>query len=101
MSTRWGGAERREHQAIREGLQQLRDGWKPEQIVAVLADAHKVIADLRAHEQVCNWCDNPVTEPVRDPVAVSWIGAFATTWCSQECRDAETEHRINAAGGQP
>lgn len=50
---------------------------------------------------ICNWCNTSTTEPVRDPVAVSWIGAFATTWCSQGCMDAEAEHRINAAGNDP
>ena len=52
------------------------------------------------NEQVeCDFCGAPVIVPVRDPVAVSWIGSGASTWCSTRCMTADAQARINAAGG--
>lgn len=47
--------------------------------------------------QDCDHCDRPITgTPVRDPVAVSWIGAGAPTFCSAACIDAADEAAIDA-----
>lgn len=92
------GADERERAALDEGLAQMRAGWTPDQILAVLADAEKAIAELRT----CAWCGEPITgEPIVDPEAVSWIGTGASAWCCQRCRDAHTNHRINTAGNEP
>ena len=36
---------------------------------------------------------------VRDPVAVSWLGAGAPAFCSVRCWDASEQHAIDAEGG--
>lgn len=63
------------------------------------ADAIRSEAD--AVEIWCDWCDKPVLTPVRDEVAVSWIGDGASTYCSRGCLERHAEHRINAAGNEP
>jgi hypothetical protein len=41
-------ADRRVDDAIREGLEQLAKGWRTREVVTVLADAARIVADLRA-----------------------------------------------------
>ena len=91
-------ADRRERKAIAEGLDQLRHGWTPAEVVCVLMDAALTIQDLRT--DTCDWCDGPVVQPVRDGEAVSWLGKGAATYCSKACLDAHDEQRINAAGNE-
>jgi len=40
-------ADRRERDAINEAKDQLAHGWTPQEVLAVLTDAHLTIADLR------------------------------------------------------
>jgi hypothetical protein len=48
----------------------------------------------------CDFCGGPILVPVRDPVAVSWLGDQASTWCSQACMTAQAEARIEAQAAQ-
>jgi len=45
-------ADRREAEAIAEGIEQLNSGWTPQEVLAVLTDAHLTIADLRHDAQI-------------------------------------------------
>jgi len=90
-------ADRRERQALDEGLEQLRHGWTPAEVVCVLMDAWLTIQDLRT--PICDGCGETFTgAPVQDPVAVSWIPGGAARFCSLGCLEADDERRINAAG---
>jgi hypothetical protein len=40
-------ADRRVDDAVTEGLDQLAKGWRPREVVTVLADAARIVADLR------------------------------------------------------
>jgi hypothetical protein len=92
-------ADRREAVAIAEGIEQLRHGWTPQEVVCVLMDAALTIQDLRA-DVWCEQCDGRVVQPVRDDETVSWLGDSAPPFCSQTCLDAHDEQRINAAGNE-
>jgi hypothetical protein len=45
-------ADRREREAIDEGLEQLRSGWTPAEVLCVLMDAHLTIQDLRHDAEI-------------------------------------------------
>jgi hypothetical protein len=87
-----------ERSVLDEGLRQMRS-WTPEEVLEILEDAANILVTLRA-DIWCDWCDGPVTTPVRDAEAVSWLGKGAATYCSQTCLDAHDEARINAAGNE-
>ena len=49
---------------------------------------------------LCDFCSEPITGvPVVNPDEASWLGTGAATYCSSECKDANNEARIQAAGG--
>jgi hypothetical protein len=88
-------ADRRERKAIAEGLDQLRHGWTPAEVVCVLMDAALTIQDLRT--DTCDWCDGPVVQPVRDGEEVSWRRGQARVWCSTGCQTLRYDAEIDAA----
>ena len=89
--------DRRTREALDEGLDQLRRGWTPQQVVVVLMDAALVIDDLRVW---CGFCDEEITgEAVSDPVTRSWLGRGAPTFCCRWCLAVYEERAIDAAGG--
>lgn len=69
----------------------------------IARDRHQLGGRLytgRHRATFCAWCDESVLTPVRDEVAVSWLGDEASTWCSTKCMQADAEKRINAQGNQ-
>lgn len=83
-------------EALDEGLDQLRHGWTPAEVLCVLIDAYYIIDDLRVW---CDLCGEEITgDTVSDPVTVSWIGAGAPTFCCQWCLEARELQDINADG---
>jgi len=91
-------ADRREREAITEGLDQLRHGWTPAEVVCVLMDAALTIQDARVW---CDFCDEEITgDAVVDPVTVSWIGEGAPKFCCVWCLEARELRAINAAGNE-
>jgi len=91
-------ADRRERDAITEGLDQLRQGWTPNEVLVVLTDAWLTIQDLRA--PICDWCERPVVKPVRDAEEVSWRRSQARMWCCVGCQALRYEAEIDAAGNE-
>lgn len=82
-------------QTIDNGLDQLRSGWTPAEILCCLTDAALLIQDARVW---CDHCGEEITgDPVTDPVTVSWIGDGAPRFCCVWCLEAREQRAINAA----
>ena len=88
--------DRRTREALDEGLDQLRHGWTPAEVVCVLMDAYLSIEDLRVW---CDSCDEEITGvPVRDPVEALWLPRGGSRFCCRWCLAVYDERRISAAG---
>jgi len=84
-----------ERAVLDEGLRQMRS-WTPEEIIEILQEAATILVALRA-EVWCDWCEQPVSEPVRDDEEVSWRHNQARVWCSTGCQAKRYDAEINAA----
>lgn len=80
--------ETREHIATFYGGL-LRAGAHVEVIATALAGESDLTGTL--HECQSPRCDRLTDTPVRDPIAVSWVGDAADTFCDDECMSDASE----------
>ena len=86
-------ADRRVDDAIREGLEQLVKGWRPREVVTVLADAARIVADLR--EQAGEQDDLEQQIRDHDELTIARVRGFG--WVEDEGRAiTESLERSNA-----